>query len=78
MDYSELHYLELNEVAHLIQTRKVSPVELTQAMLDRIEKLDRKLRRRSSRWSRHVKPRLKSRPNAIGGRCTASRSGSRI
>jgi amidase len=43
MDSSELHYLELNEVAHLIQVRKVSPVELTQTMLDRIEKLDRRL-----------------------------------
>ena len=25
----DLHYLELIEVAHLIQTRKLSPVELT-------------------------------------------------
>lgn len=43
MDSSELHFLELAEVARLIQTKQVSPVELTQAMLDRIEKLDRRL-----------------------------------
>jgi len=43
MDDIELHYLELTQVAHLLQTRKISPVELTQAMLKRIESLDRKL-----------------------------------
>ena len=39
MDDIELHYLELTQVAHLLQTRKISPVELTQAMLKRIESL---------------------------------------
>jgi amidase len=43
MDSAEPHYLELNEVARLLQTRKLSPVELTQAMLDRMEKLEPKL-----------------------------------
>src|ERR1700694_5241177 len=43
MESTELHYLELAEVAHLIQTKKVSPVELTEAMLDRIGTLDRRL-----------------------------------
>jgi len=43
MNDIELHYLELTQVAHLLQTRKISPVELTQAMLKRIESLDRKL-----------------------------------
>ena len=43
MTMDELHYLELTEVAHLIQTRKVSPVELTQAMLRRIESLEPRL-----------------------------------
>jgi amidase len=42
-DMSELHWLELTEVAHLIQTRKLSPVELTQAMLRRIESLEPRL-----------------------------------
>jgi amidase len=40
---NELHYLELTEVAHLIQTRKLSPVELTETMLRRIESLDPRL-----------------------------------
>ena len=43
MNDIELHYLELTQVAHLLQTRKLSPVELTQAMLHRIESLDRRL-----------------------------------
>src|SRR5690242_16289446 len=43
MNDVELHYLELTQVAHLIQTRKLSPVELTQAMLARIDALERKL-----------------------------------
>ena len=43
MNDSELHYLELSEIAHLIQNKKLSPVELTQAMLNRIESLDRRL-----------------------------------
>ena len=40
MSGDDLHYLELTEAAHLVQTRKVSPVELTQAMLRRIESLE--------------------------------------
>jgi len=43
MNGTELHDLELHEVAHLIQTRKVSPVELTETMLRRIESLDSRL-----------------------------------
>ncbi len=40
---SDIHYLELTEVAHLVQTRKVSPVELTEAMLRRVESLEPRL-----------------------------------
>jgi amidase len=40
---NDLHYLELTEVAHLVQTRKVSPVEVTEAMLRRIETLEPRL-----------------------------------
>jgi amidase len=43
MDFEELHYLELTEAARLIQSRKVSPVELTQALLRRIERLEPRL-----------------------------------
>jgi amidase len=38
--YDELHYLELNELAALIERRKVSPVEVTRAQLERIADLD--------------------------------------
>ena len=34
---SELHYLEIGELATLIQSRKVSPVEVTQAMIAEAE-----------------------------------------
>ena len=37
---SELAYLGLAEAADLIRARKLSPVEYTQALLDRTEKLD--------------------------------------
>jgi amidase len=40
----ELHYLEIAELARLLAARKVSPVELTQALLRRIERLDPTLR----------------------------------
>ncbi len=43
MNANDLHYLELSEVAHLIQTRKLSPVELTEALLRRIQSLDGRL-----------------------------------
>lgn len=38
-----LHYLSLAEVARLIETKKISPVELTQLMLARIRSLDGRL-----------------------------------
>lgn len=44
MTDDELHWLEMAEVARLLHTRKLSPVELTQAMLARIERLDGRLR----------------------------------
>ena len=40
METAELHFLEIAELAKLIAARKVSPVELTQEMLWRIERLD--------------------------------------
>jgi aspartyl-tRNA(Asn)/glutamyl-tRNA(Gln) amidotransferase subunit A len=41
---SELHYLSIAEAASLVARRKLSPVELTQAHLDRIAKYDPHLR----------------------------------
>ena len=40
----DLHYLSLDEVARRLKARKLSSVEATQAMLDRIGKLDPKLK----------------------------------
>jgi len=40
---SGLHWLSAAEAAEAIRARKLSPVELTQALLDRIERLDPKL-----------------------------------
>jgi Asp-tRNA(Asn)/Glu-tRNA(Gln) amidotransferase A subunit family amidase len=37
---SGLHWLTAAEAAEAIRARRVSPVELTQALLDRIEHLD--------------------------------------
>src|SRR5215472_805580 len=39
-----LHYSSLRDVAHRIQSREISPVELTTVMLDRIAAVDRKLK----------------------------------
>ena len=39
----ELHYLTIREAADLISSGNLSPVELTQAFLDRIEKTDGRL-----------------------------------
>lgn len=44
MSDDELHWLDMAQIARLLHTRKLSPVELTQAMLARIERLDGKLR----------------------------------
>ena len=38
--HGHLHYLTVAEAAHAIATRELSPVELTRALLARIEKLD--------------------------------------
>jgi amidase len=43
MTNSDEHYLELTEVAHLVQTKKISPVELAESLLRRIESLDKRL-----------------------------------
>ncbi len=41
---SDLHYLEMHELSRLIRSRKISPVEVTEAQLARIEALDGTLR----------------------------------
>ena len=44
MTDDELHWLDMAEIARLLHTRKLSPIELTRSMLARIERLDGKLR----------------------------------
>jgi amidase len=44
MQADDVHYLELTEVARRIRVGALSPVALTRALLDRIEKLDGRLR----------------------------------
>ena len=41
---SDLHYLSLDEVARRLKARKLSSVEATRAILERIDKLDPKLK----------------------------------
>src|SRR5437763_5889154 len=41
---ADLHYLSLDEVARRLKARKVSSVETTRAILDRIAKLDPRLK----------------------------------
>src|SRR5262245_25875486 len=41
---ADLHYLSLDEVARRLKARKLSSVEATQSMLDRIDKVDPKLK----------------------------------
>lgn len=46
----DIPYLELTQLAELIRTRQVSPVEVTQAMLDRIERHDPALLSYAAVW----------------------------
>ncbi|HET6609295.1 MAG TPA: amidase family protein, partial [Rhodopila sp.] len=39
----DLHFITITEASRLIQARKLSPVELTHAYLDRIEAIDPQL-----------------------------------
>ena len=43
-EFNELHYLEISEVARLLASRQVSALELTQQMLQRIERVDSTLK----------------------------------
>ena len=43
MTDEQVFFLEIGELARLLHTRKLSPVELTQGMLERIAKLDKRL-----------------------------------
>jgi hypothetical protein len=79
VDLGSLHYLGLAEVAQLIAARKISPVELTQLMLDRIRAVDGRLHSYAtvmadSGWLPRSLPNARFSPATIADRCTASRS----
>ena len=40
---TELHWLTIADAARLIETRRLSPVELTEALLQRIERISQTL-----------------------------------
>jgi amidase len=44
MPTTDLHYLGLVELGQQVQAKKLSPIEVTKAMLQRIERLDGKLK----------------------------------
>src|SRR6516165_1914927 len=44
MHETALHYLELTELTRRMHAKEISPVEATQAQLDRIASLDKRLR----------------------------------
>ena len=80
---SDLHYLSLDEVARRLKARKLSSVEATRAILDRIETLDPKLKSYATVTPERALAgrRALDAETAAGtsrGRCTACRSRSRI
>ena len=55
MGESELHYKTIREVAELIEKKQISPVEVTTAVLSRIERLDGDLKSYATVMSEHAK-----------------------
>ena len=41
---NNIHFANISDVSTLIETKEISPVELTQHLLSRIESIDRKLK----------------------------------
>ena len=77
---SDLHYLSLDEVARRLKARKLSSVEATRAILDRIERLDPKLKSYATGDARACAgrrraPRCRDRAGHVArARCMACRS----
>ena len=75
----ELYYLTIPEAALLLESKQLSPVELTQAFLDRIEAVDGGLNSYVTVLADSAieEARARSRPSpraSTGARCTASPS----
>ena len=76
---TDLHFLTIAEAAELIRTRKLSPVEYTDALIKRIEAFEPQLnafitRTFDSRAMRRARRKPTSPPAVTAGRCTAFRS----
>ena len=76
MDKKELPFLTASQLSRLIETKEVSPVEATEAYLDRIEAVDPKLNSYitvtgEQALRRPGRRRTKSPPASTGGRYTA-------
>ena len=66
---ADLHYLSLDEVARRLKARKLSSVEATRAILDRIDRLDPKLKSYATRdapSARWPMPRARDAETAAG------------
>ena len=71
--------LPIETVSGLIDRREISPVDLTRAVLERIDRLDGASTHSSQCWpnrrsGKRAAPRPRSWPGGGSGRCTASRS----
>ena len=55
MDDTPLHFKTLTEVASLIESKQLSPVEVTEAMLERIEELDGRYKSYATVMADHAK-----------------------
>ena len=77
---ADLHYLSLDEVARRLKARKLSSVEATRAILDRIDKLDPKLKSYATVTPERALAGCRARatprplPASRAARCTACRS----
>jgi aspartyl-tRNA(Asn)/glutamyl-tRNA(Gln) amidotransferase subunit A len=77
---TELHGLTIADAARLIEHRRLSPVELTDALIARVEALDQQLNAFLLLTPEKAREQAKaasarSWPDAIAARCTAYRSG---
>ena len=62
-----LHFRSITEVAELIRTRQVSPIEVTDVMLGRIEELDDRLKCYATLMADHAREAARSAEREIGG-----------
>ena len=71
---TELAFMSIAEAGRLIAARKLSPVEYTDAPLQRIAAFDLQLNAFITVRQTREEPKTRSRRGAIAGCCTASRS----